>query len=67
MPDDKHLAPLRKTGYRYIVAQAELDAARKARDAAIRKALKQGMTHAQIAEATGVSRGRINQLREGKA
>lgn len=44
-------------------AKAHRDA-RDARDALIREALAAGMTHAAIAEATGVTRGRINQLRE---
>lgn len=32
------------------------------RNAAVREALAQGWTHAQIAEATGLTRGRVGQL-----
>jgi hypothetical protein len=37
--------------------------ARQARNAAVRAALAEGWTHAKISEATGLSRGRIGQLR----
>lgn len=36
--------------------------AEQARNAAIRTALDEGWTHAQIAKATGLTRGRIGQL-----
>lgn len=36
--------------------------AEQARNAAIRQALDEGWTHAQIAKATGLTRGRIGQL-----
>jgi len=38
------------------------EAAREARNAGVREALAEGWTHAQIAEATGLTRGRIGQL-----
>lgn len=47
-------------GYRNHRDQAE--EYRAARDDLIRKALKQGMTHSEIAEFTGLTRGRIGQF-----
>ena len=47
-------------GYRHHYMQAEGFRAR--RDRAIRKALEAGWTHAAIAQATGLSRGRIGQF-----
>jgi hypothetical protein len=46
--------------YRHVQGQA--DVAREERNAGIREALESGWTHAQIAEATGLTRGRIGQL-----
>ncbi len=43
-------------------AQARADALVADRDAAIREALAARLTHAQIAEATGLTRGRIGQM-----
>lgn len=43
-------------------AQRRADTAREERNAGIREALDEGWTHAQIAEATGLTRGRIGQL-----
>lgn len=59
-------ADLRKTEAAYRAAFRRAEAKREARNAAVRQALVEGMTHAQIAEATGLTRGRINQLREGQ-
>jgi hypothetical protein len=47
-------------GYRRHYEQAEKF--RLDRDKLIAKALKKGWTHAQIAEATGLTRGRIGQI-----
>lgn len=48
---------------RYKRASLRVEELRAVRNAAIREALAEGMTHATIAAATGLSRGRINQLR----
>lgn len=55
---------LKKTEAAYRAAVRRMDAKREARNAAVREALADGMTHQQIADATGLTRGRINQLRE---
>lgn len=47
----------------FRVAQAKADTAREARNAAVRAALAAGWTHAAVAEATGLTRGRINQMK----
>ena len=39
---------------------------RVARDNLIREAIAEGWTHARIARATGLTRGRINQIARGK-
>lgn len=56
-------AELRKAEAAYQAAFRRYEATREARNAAVRQALAEGWTHAKIAEATGLSRGRINQLR----
>lgn len=56
---------LKKTEAAYRAAVRRVEEKREARNAAVRKALAEGMTHQQIADATGLTRGRINQLREG--
>lgn len=56
---------LRKTEAAYRAASRRAEKLREERNAAVRKALAEGMTHQQIADATGLTRGRINQLREG--
>lgn len=53
---------LRKAEARYQRAEARREHAREARNTAIRQALAAGWTHAQISEATGLTRGRIGQL-----
>lgn len=53
---------LRKAEARYQRAFAVADAAREARNALIADALRSGWTHAQIAEATGLTRGRVGQM-----
>ena len=40
----------------------DLDIAIRLRDDAIRQALAEGWTHQQISDATGLTRGRINQI-----
>lgn len=53
---------LRKAEVRYERAARRAEEAREARNAAVRAALADGWTHAQVAEATGLSRGRVGQL-----
>lgn len=55
---------LRKAELRYQRAFRRSEEAREARNAAVREALGEGWTHAAIADATGLSRGRIGQLIE---
>jgi hypothetical protein len=61
-PKPDHAQLLRLAQAEYERAEAERNAAQSARDAAIRKALRAKLTHAQIAEATGLTRGRIGQI-----
>ena len=56
-------AELRKAEARYQRAFRRAEEAREARNALVRAALEAGWTHAQIAEATGLTRGRIGQIR----
>jgi hypothetical protein len=53
---------LKKAEARYQRAFRRSEAARYDRNNVVRAALDAGMTHAQIAEATGLTRGRIGQL-----
>jgi hypothetical protein len=55
-------ADLIKAEAAHRAASRRYEQARERRNAAIRRALSEGMTHAQVAEATGLSRGRIGQL-----
>ena len=57
-------AELRKVEARYVRASQRAEELRQARNTAIRAALAAGWTHQQIADATGLSRGRINQIKE---
>jgi hypothetical protein len=57
------VAELQKAERAYQRAQRRADEAREARNAAVLTALDAGWTHARIAEATGLSRGRIAQLK----
>jgi hypothetical protein len=60
-------AELRKAEARYQRAYGRAEEAREARNAAVRNALAEGMTHAQIAEATGLMRSRVGQIALGLA
>jgi hypothetical protein len=51
---------------RYRRAFRRSEAERQARNAAVREALLQGWTHAQIADATGLTRARVGQIALGK-
>ena len=53
---------LRKAEARYQRASRRSEEAREDRNRLVREALVAGWTHAQIAEATGLTRGRIGQL-----
>lgn len=53
---------LRTMEQRYRMATERAENARADRNDAIRAALADGWTHAQIAEAMGLTRGRIGQL-----
>ncbi len=55
-------ADLAKRGAAWRRAQDRADALAFDRDAAILEALAARLTHAQIAEATGLTRGRIGQI-----
>jgi transcriptional regulator with XRE-family HTH domain len=54
---------LRKAEARYQRASRRSEEARIERNRLIRDALAAGWTHARIAEATGMSRGRVSQIR----
>jgi CRP-like cAMP-binding protein len=53
---------IRKAEARYQRAFRRSEEAREERNRLVREALAQGWTHARIAEATGLSRGRISQI-----
>jgi CRP-like cAMP-binding protein len=53
---------LRKAEARYQRAVRRSEEAREARNAAVQAALDEGWTHARIAEATGLTRGRVGQI-----
>lgn len=53
---------LRKAEARYKRAAKRADEAREERNRLVRAALAEGWTHAKIAEATGLTRGRIGQM-----
>lgn len=53
---------LRSAEARYQRASLRYERTREERNALILKALDAGWTHAQIAEATGLSRGRVGQI-----
>jgi DNA-binding NarL/FixJ family response regulator len=53
---------LRATEARYQRAFRRSETAREERNRAVQEALAAGWTHAQIAEATGLTRGRVGQI-----
>jgi DNA-binding NarL/FixJ family response regulator len=53
---------LRQVEDRYERAFLNAESARRARNRVVLEALDAGWTHAQIAEATGLSRARVGQL-----
>lgn len=54
---------LRDAERRYQRSADRTEELRRERNALVREALAAGWTHARIAELTGLSRGRVNQLR----
>ena len=58
---------LQKVEAAYRAASLRYEKAREDRNAAVRAAIAGGMTHAQIAEATGLSRGRVGQITQIRA
>lgn len=57
---------LQKAEAAHEVASRRYEQARERRNAAVREALAEGWTHARIAEATGLTRGRIGQIAQSK-
>ena len=55
---------LRKAEARYQRAFAVAETRREERNAAVRRALADGWTHAAISSATGLSRGRVGQIKQ---
>jgi cell division protein FtsL len=55
-------ADLRKAEARYQRAFRRSETEREQRNAAVRQAIDAGWTHAQIAEATGLTRSRVGQI-----
>jgi DNA-binding NarL/FixJ family response regulator len=53
---------LAKAEREYRSAEAKAEAKRTARNALVREAIGAGWTHAQIAEATGLTRSRVGQI-----
>jgi hypothetical protein len=53
---------LRKAEAAYQAAVRHSEEKREARNAAVREALSEGWTHAKIADATGLTRGRVGQI-----
>lgn len=59
------LDQIRKVSARVARAEARLQQEREVRDELIRQALAEGWSHAQIARAAEVTRGRVGQLAAG--
>jgi plasmid maintenance system antidote protein VapI len=53
-----------ESGYR--IASLRAEARREHRDGLVREAVAAGWTHARVAEATGLTRGRVNQIVHGR-
>jgi CRP-like cAMP-binding protein len=53
---------LRSLEAAYQAATRRSEHAREARNTGVRRAIAQGWTHARIADATGLTRGRIGQI-----
>lgn len=59
-------AQLSKAEAAYQAALARSNGKRDERDALVREAIEEEWTHAKIAEATGLTRGRVNQIARGR-
>lgn len=57
---------LRKAEAAYQAAFRRSETKRDERNAAVRAALAEGWTHARIAEATGLTRGRVGQIAQAR-
>lgn len=57
---------LRKAEAAYRAASGRSEQAREARNAAVLAALNEGWTHAQIARAAGMTRGRVGQIAQAR-
>ena len=55
-------AQLHKAEARYRRAHGRAEAEREARNATVRAAIADGLTHAQVARATGLTRARVGQI-----
>jgi hypothetical protein len=53
---------LRNAEVAYRLAAADAEKARLERNRVVRQALQEGWTHADIARATGLTRGRVGQI-----
>lgn len=53
---------LRKAEARYQRAVGRSETARQERNRLVREAVADGWTHSRVAEATGLTRGRVNQI-----
>jgi DNA-binding NarL/FixJ family response regulator len=53
---------LRKAEAAYRAASSRAEAKREARNAVVLEALADGWTHAQVAQATGLTRSRVGQI-----
>jgi DNA-binding NarL/FixJ family response regulator len=53
---------LRDAELRHRATQEAAEDARRDRNSAVCEALEEGWTHARIAEATGLTRGRVGQI-----
>jgi hypothetical protein len=57
---------LHRAGVAYKTASARAEAKRDERDRLVREAVAAGWTLARVAEATGLTRGRVNQIVRGR-
>jgi hypothetical protein len=60
LPRDPERSPKAEARYQRAFRRSEVE--RERRNAAVREALAAGWTHARIAEATGLTRGRVGQI-----
>ena len=63
---ERTLRRLRSTQAAFEAAAGRAEAKREQRNTAVRAALAAGLTHAEIARVTGLSRGRIGQIAQDR-